>query len=136
MPTRSVTVDLPGEMYERLQHDADRAQRPLEAELLDVILSALRRQDEAPDELVSPLDQLRLLDNQTLMDMAQNHLSTEESAQLEALNLKQQREGLSLHERQWRDELLDQYERTILVRAEAAGLLQERGVEVATIVRR
>ena len=136
MRTRSVTVDLPGETYERLLLDAERAQRSLEAQLLDVILAALQRQDETPDKLASPLDQLRLLDNQSLMHMAQSHLSREESAQLEALNLKQQREGLDRHERQRRDDLLAQYERTLLIRAEAAGLLQERGVEVAAIVRR
>ena len=68
--------------------------------------------------------------------MAQIHLSTEESAKLEALNLKQQREGLNADERRWRDDLLWQYERTLVVRAEAAGLLKERGVDVATLVQR
>lgn len=136
MPYRAVTVELPGEIYERLRQHADQARRPLEAELLDVILTALQRVDELPDELASPLEQLRLLDSQTLLTMAQSHLSTDESAQLEALNLKQQREGLNAGERQRRDDLLRQYERTLLVRAEAAGLLEERGVEVATLVRR
>jgi len=64
--------------------------------------------------------------------MARSHLSAEESAQLEAFNIKQQREGLDVHERQSRDDLLRQYERTVLIRVEAVGLLQERGVEVAT----
>ncbi len=136
IPSRPVTVGLPGEVYERLQQHADQARRPLEAELLDVILAALQRQDDVPDDLASPLDQLRLLDSQTLLQMARSHLSTEESAQLEGLNLKQQREGLDSNERQWRDDLLRQYERTLLIRAEATGLLKERGVEVATLVQR
>jgi len=42
MRSRPVTIDLPGEIYERLQQRANQVQRPLEAELLDVILSALR----------------------------------------------------------------------------------------------
>ena len=136
MPSRPVTIDLPGEIYEQLQQHANQVQRPLEAELLDVILSALRQDDALPDALASTLDQLRLLDSQTLLQMARSHLSAEESAQLEAFNMKQQREGLDAHERQCRDDLLRQYERTLLVRAEAAGLLQERGVEVATILQR
>ena len=131
MLARPVTLTLPGEVYERLQEQADQARRPLEAELLDVILSALQRQDGIPEVLAATLDQLRVLDNQTLMEIARSHLSTEESAQLEALNLKQQRDGLDTQERQWRDDLLRQYERTLLIRAEAAGLLQERGVELA-----
>ena len=131
MLARPVTLTLPGEVYERLQEQADQARRPLEAELLDVILSALQRQDGIPEVLAATLDQLRVLDNQTLMEIARSHLSTEESAQLEALNLKQQRDGLDTQERQWRDDLLRQYERTLLIRAEAVGLLQERGVEVA-----
>ncbi|MGI8916281.1 MAG: hypothetical protein ACR2JY_21325 [Chloroflexota bacterium] len=136
MPARTVTLHLPGEVYERLQEQADQARRPLEAELLDVILSALQQQDEMPEVLATTLDQLRALDNQTLVEMARSHLSTEESAQLEALNLKQQPNGLGTQEKQWRDDLLRQYERTLLIRAEAAGLLQERGVEVAILVQR
>lgn len=135
IPSRTVTVDLPGEVYERLQQHADQARRPLEAELLDVILSALQ-QDALPDALTATLDQLRLLDSQTLQQMARSHLSTEESAQLEDFNLKQQAEGPDTHERQWRDDLLRQYERTVLIRAEAAGLLKERGIEIGTLVQR
>lgn len=136
MPARTVTLHLPGEVYERLQEQADQARRPLEAELLDVILSALQKQDEMPEVLATTLDQLRALDNQALTEMARSHLSIEESAQLEALNLKQQRNGLDTQEQQWRDDMLRQYERTLLIRAEAAGLRQERGVEVPLHVQR
>ncbi len=89
-----------------------------------------------PEVLATTLDQLRALDNQALTEMARSHLSIEESAQLEALNLKQQRNGLDTQEQQWRDDMLRQYERTLLIRAEAAGLRQERGVEVPLHVQR
>lgn len=59
MPYRPVTIELPGEIYERLRQHADQVRRPLEAELLDVILTALQREDELPDALASSLEQLR-----------------------------------------------------------------------------
>lgn len=133
MATRTVTVELPREVYDRLKQHADQSRRPLEAEVLDVILTAVQQDDEAPADLGATLDQLKQLDSQTLAQLARSRLSPDESVTLEELNFKQQREGLDPTERQNRDALVFQYERHLLVRAEAVALLKERGFDVATL---
>jgi len=50
---------------------------------------------------------------------------------LEALHGKQQREGLSAEELQEEQALLELYRETLLVRAQAALLLKQRGYDVS-----
>jgi len=135
MSSRTVIVELPGEIYDRLKQHADQARRPLEAEILEVILTAVQHQDELPGELGATLEQLKQLDSRTLVQLARSHLSADELGHLEALNFKQQREGLDSTDRQERDALLFQYERHLLVRAESVALLKERGFDIATLAR-
>jgi hypothetical protein len=50
---------------------------------------------------------------------------------LEALHDKQQREGLSTEEQQEERTLLELYRETVLVRAQAAVLLKQRGYDIS-----
>ncbi len=52
----------------------------------------------------------------------------------EALNLKQQREGLDRNEEDALDRLTEAYERFLLLRAEAASLLRRRGHDVSELI--
>lgn len=54
-------------------------------------------------------------------------MSAEASQALEALHLKQRDEGLSPEEDAIRAKLIQEYERTMLIRAQAARLLKDRG---------
>jgi len=83
--------------------------------------------DKLPQETTEVLSQLRFLDDEELWQAARTRMFPEQAEQLERLNLKQQREGLTPDEQQERDQLLHCYEQTMLVRAQAAVLLQERG---------
>jgi hypothetical protein len=56
------------------------------------------------------------------------------AAELEALHLKRQREGLTDVETQTLARLVRQYERAMLVRAQAAALLKQRGYDVAELI--
>jgi hypothetical protein len=53
---------------------------------------------------------------------------------LEELHLKRQREGLTEGEEQTAAALLRQYERALLVRAQAAALLHQRGHKVEELL--
>ncbi len=133
MSMQSVTVDLPATLFHRVQERAAKAHRSVEDELVEVVTAALPEFDELPQETTAILAQLSFLDDSALWQAARTRLSPDQAEQLEQLNLKQQREGLTPGERQGRDRLLRHYEQTMLVRAQAAVLLQERGYDVSDL---
>ena len=61
-------------------------------------------------------------------------MSKEASQELEALHLKQRDEGLSQDEDVARARLIREYEQTMLIRAQAARLLKDRGHDVSTLL--
>jgi len=135
MTVYSMTLDLPGALYHRLKRRAERAQRTVKSELMDMIVMALPVSDELPADLAEALSSLAALDDDALWRAAHSHLSGKAAAQLEGLNLKDQREGLIERESRVRDKLIRQYERAMLVRAQAAVLLKQRGYDVSVLIK-
>jgi len=136
MTIQPVTLNLPGHLYNRLKRRADQAHRTVEAELLEVVASAVPVADELPAELNDAISPLALLDDEALWRAARSHLPAEAAAQMENLHLKRQREGLTEAEAQTLAGLVRQYERTMLVRAQAAALLKQRGHDVSELAPR
>jgi plasmid stability protein len=134
MPTQSVTLHLPDPLYQRLKRRAEQAHRALEDELLDVVAAAVPVADDLPAELTEALSPLALLDDQALWRAARTRLAADAAEELEGLHLKQQREGLSASEAEQAAALLRQYERVMLVRAQAAALLKQRGHDVSVLL--
>ena len=134
MTVQTVTLNLPGALYSRLKHRAEQAHRSIEAELLEVVATAVPLADELPAELAEAIAPLALLDDEALRRAARSHLPAEVAAQLERLHLKRQREGLTESESQTLAGLVRQYERAMLVRAQAAALLKQRGLDVSDLV--
>jgi uncharacterized protein YnzC (UPF0291/DUF896 family) len=131
MNVQSVTLHLPAPLYQKVQKRAEKAQHSVEDELIQVVAIALPALDELPQETTEVLSQLRFLDDAELWQAARTRMLPEQAERLEQLNLKQQHEGLTPDEQQERDQLLGHYEQTMLVRAQAAVLLQERGHDVS-----
>jgi len=77
-----------------------------------------------------------LLDDEALWRAARGSLPAAAATQMEDLHLKRQREGLTDSEVKTLDGLVRQYERTMLVRAQAAALLKERGHDVSQLLTR
>ena len=136
MTIQSVTLNLPGHLYNRLKRRAEQAHRTVEAELLEVVASAVPVADELPAELNEAISPLALLDDEALWRAARSHLPAEAAAQMENLHLKRQREGLIEAEAQTLAGLVRQYERAMLVRAQAAALLKQRGHDVSELARK
>lgn len=130
MTTRSLTIEFPDDLYDRVRQRAERAGQSVESELVDLVASALPDADDLPAALVSELDDV------SLWQAARSHLASDAADQLESLTAKQQREGLTDQERQTQTDLLQQYERAMLARAEAAALLNERGHDVSVLIRK
>lgn len=134
MAAQAITLHLPGPLYERLKRRAEERHRTLEAEILDAVATAGSASEQLPPELDEVLAALPNLDDDALWQAARDRLPEEATAELEALSLKQQREGLTPGEQETRDRLLHGYERILLVRAEAAALLQRRGHDVSGLL--
>ncbi len=117
-----------------LKRRAEKTHRTVEAELLEVVATAVPVADELTAELSEALASLTLLNDEALKQAARSHLSTEAAAQMEALHLKRQREGLNQTEAHTLAGLVEQYERAMLIRAHAALLLKQRGYDVSDLL--
>jgi len=69
-----------------------------------------------------------------LQRAARSHFSAEKAAELEVLHLKRQDEGLTEDEARRAAELTRQYERAMLIRAQAMALLMQRGYDVSGLI--
>jgi plasmid stability protein len=134
MAVHSVTLHLPSVLYNRLKRRAEHVHRTVEAELLEVVVTAVPITDELPVDLAEAISSLSSFDDEVLWQTARSHLPAEVSAQLEALHLKRQREDLTEAETQTVDDLVHRYERTMLLRAQAAVELKKRGYDTSELV--
>lgn len=133
MITYPITLQVPGHLYEQLQRQAVEAKHSVEEEALTRLATTVPDEDQLPGVLTEALSALHLLDDEALWAAARNRLPQEISAQLEQLNHKQQREGLTDFEAQTLDQLAQQYELIMLTRAQAAVLLKERGYDISIL---
>ncbi len=134
MNSQSVTLELPEPLYEQLQARAIRRQRTLADEVLDVLTGAIPATEALPDDLEQTIAQLVFLDDAALWQAGRSKLASDDVERLSELNAKRQREGLTEAEQQESELLVRQYERSILVRAQAAALLKQRGHDIARLL--
>jgi len=131
MSIQTLTLNIPEALYAQLRQRAERANRTAEEEAVGVLAAALPIPEALPADLAEAVAVLSLLDDEAIWRVARNRLGTEVSAEIEDFHLKRQREGLSEAENQTLSVLMRQYERVMLVRAQAAALLKQRGHDVA-----
>ncbi len=130
----AITLDLPNRLYEHYFNRAQGSRRRVEAELLDVVAAAASDEDELPPDLQEALEELTSFGDEKLWEVARQRLPAETSAELEGLNFKQQDQGLDAAEKVRVQTLLHKYEKTMLLRAEAASLLTRRGHDVSVLL--
>ena len=130
MPDRTMIITLPEPLYQHLLSRAEHAGRSLEDEVTELLSTSVIDSDQLDPELEDQLASMALLDDQSLWRAARNRLAADVTARLETLNLKAQDEGLTDAEAQESAALIRRYERGMLVRAEAAYLLKQRGHDV------
>ena len=133
MSLQTVTLDVPETIYEQLQVRATQSQRSVQDEMLHVIATAIPGAESLPAELANAVSQLAVLDDAALWQAARVRLALEAAEQLASLHQKQQSESLTAEETDQLTSLVHQYERTMLVRAEAASILKQRGHDVASL---
>ena len=131
MSVQAITLHLPATTYKLTKRDSEQRQRPVNDVLSDAITAVAPVIYTAPQSLRSALAQIAHLNDAALWQMARTTMHPEQAARLEALHHKQQRTGLTADERAEEDVLLTLYRETILIRAQAAVLLQQRGYDVS-----
>jgi hypothetical protein len=134
MSARAVTLELPAPLYDHFSSRAERAHRSLEAELLDAVATVAADEEELSDEMTNALADLERLSDEELWRTARNRLSDEVRSRHEALNSKQQKERLTPAEKEELEQLLQQYDWAVLLRAEAARLLKRRGHDISGLL--
>jgi len=81
------------------------------------------------------VEALNGLADEELWRFAKTAMSPQASRELEALHFKQRDEGLGQAEEATRVKLIHEYERTMLIRAQAATLLRERGHDISGLLK-
>ncbi len=133
MSTHAITLQLPVPLYEQIRSRARRARQTVETEVLKLVTTAVE-EEHLPDDMADAVESLSFLDDPALWRAARSVLALGKQEQLEALNFKQQSEGLTRSEREVHTTLLHAYDRAVLVRARAAELLVERGHDVTELL--
>lgn len=136
MKTQTVTIDLPSSIYERVQQQAQDKNRSVEDEVAAVVESAVSLGEEwagVPPDLAEEAAQLKLLDDDHLWRVARMTVPEEKSERMQELTWKQQAEGLTETEQQEAKQLQRLSNRVMLLRAEAAVLLKERGFDISSL---
>lgn len=134
MAAHTVTLRLPAPVYERYKQRAVQTHRSVETELLDAVTTAAPETEELPQDVCEALASLETLADDELWSAARNAFPLEDGARLEALHLKRQDKGLTAAEQATAAELVQQYERAMLMRAHALQLLKERGHDISGLV--
>jgi len=133
MADQTITLTLPDDLYQRFQQHALLKQHSVAEEVLTLATNALT-EDELPYELRQQIAALPSLDNTSLREVAQRKLTHEQEEAIEELLFKQQREGLSSTEIAQLTQLRNTYDSILLMRAEALGLLHERGENIQSLI--
>jgi hypothetical protein len=128
-----VTVRVPEKLYKRLSQRAHQTQRAVEDELLATMATGLSVSDELPSSLEDELAQLNVLSDESLWRIARSRLNPLQAAKLERLHLKAQRQPLTATERKQEQIVVHEYERVLLLRARAARLLKDHGIDISSL---
>lgn len=134
MAIQNVTIRLSESLYHQVNLRARRMQRSVEEEVVAVVEDALPALDALPAEIANELGQMVFLTDHELWQAARATTTSVENRRMQALVLKQQREGLSPEEATEAERLAQRQERIMLLRSRAATLLKERGQDVSKLI--
>jgi plasmid stability protein len=133
MIVETLTVTLPAGLYDELKQRAALTQRSIEDELVRTLGEALPS-SAGVAEIESTLASLGAMDDAALWRMAESRVTGEDSSRLAELADKRQRIGLDAMELREAQYLVEKHDRVLVVRAEAAALLRQRGHDVGRLV--
>jgi hypothetical protein len=131
MTVQAITLNLPQAVYRQIRQAAEKVGRPVNEVLLEAVAAVAPIIGTGPENLRTALAQMAYLNDAALWQAGRATMTPEQRERLEALHDKQQREGLTPDEQAEEQALLSLYRETLLVRAQAAVLLKQRGYDVS-----
>jgi hypothetical protein len=128
---RTVTMQLPENLYLRLQQTAQATRQSLEATVLRALqVGSPPAWETAPAEFQADLAALDRLDDAALWRIARTRATPAPMDRYQALLDKNANQTLSTEERQELTQLRTDLDRQMLLKAHAAALLQWRGHQI------
>lgn len=131
MADQAVTLTLPEPVFEQIRRAAEKTHRPLNEVLVEAVVAAAPVMDAPPGPLRSALAQMAYMNDAALWQAARSTVTPAQRTRLADLHDKQQRQGLTKTEQTEEQTLLALYRETLLVRAQAAVLLKQRGYDIS-----
>lgn len=136
MGKRSITLDLPDELYERMQEEAEASHRPVEMVALETLGAAFRQMlDENGGALDELLTEMTDYSDSQLWAIVRRRLSWMQSLRLGELSAKGKQGALTSDEEHELNELLNLVDRQMLLRSEALLRLKQRGQDVESYLK-
>jgi len=134
MATRELTVQLPDQIYRRLEHVAQEINQPVATIVLTSIMGNLPPSlDDVPADLREHLRTLQALDDDALWAVARSKLAPTQQARLEALLARNSVGVLAEAEREELTRLGEETDRLTLRKAQAYALLRWRGFPLPSL---
>lgn len=127
-----ITVLVPQSVYERIRRAAETRRRTVADEVAAVVEQAFA--GEQPPETAGVVEQLPHLSDPDLWAAARLKVPAKQATRMQNLVWKEQAEGLTVAEQEEADLLQRYAQHVMLVRAEAAALLHERGHDVSGLI--
>jgi predicted transcriptional regulator len=132
MAQQAITVELPDEVYKRVQRTARGMRQPLEQVLVRIVTAAMPSLDKVPAAYRAELEALETLSDEDLWQVAQHQLPAGQQHQLTRLQRKHQRGTITAREQQAMTRLRTEIDRVMLRRSYAYLLLRCRGHRIPT----
>ncbi len=135
MSVRTVTLDLPEHLYERLETQARTATRSVD----EVVVQTLARglppavEKDLPPALQTELEAMEHLSSETLWRIAESAMNRDKVALYDMLLERHQAGNLTPEGREWLIRLREEAEALMLRKAHAYVLLQSRGYELPSL---
>lgn len=133
MTVYPITLNVPRAAYEQIQRAAQKVKRPIDELFVEAIVAAVPTLTSTSTNLKASLAQMAYLNDAALWQASRSTLATEQRERLAALHEAQQRRTLSTEEQIEEQALLKLYREVVLVRAQAAVLLKQRGYDVSDL---
>src|SRR5919199_6890618 len=131
MAVQEVTLSLPEAVDEQIRRAAEHAKWPVNDLLVEAVVAAAPAGEALAGDMRSALAQMAYLNDAALWQAARATMPVMQRERLESLHIQQQRGPLTAEEAAEEQVLLKLYRDTIVVRAQAAMLLKQRGYNIA-----
>lgn len=127
MSVRPIIVELPEDVYERVERAAKGLKQPVQQALVKIVEGGLPSLAKVPLEYKAELEALEAMSDEVLWEIAQSQMSDDQQERLDQLLQKSQAEGLSVAEQEELDRLHAEVNRLMLRKSYAHLLLKWRG---------